>query len=285
MASAKNWWWYLCGFARGLLWLDEGDTDKRFREMQFIEDIERDIRDICVQDGRWKNAIIPLSFDVGLQHALKPTKTPEDDDITAPIDISDEDMTVAPMETRDRVTPMHPRRQDVRDPIKYIQVGKGLLAARPRPSLRDLESWKPDLLITLSHSYENGKRIRTIQDRVRHCIGMQNLHLHMQCLSSKPSRTLSEVDKASVLKVDLVLKRLRSRDKVVVHCHAGYHRTGFFIYVLLRRYGLTAHQSIEALRTTRPRTHTKMTYSKGNRPSLADKAETVFNTLFHECSD
>ena len=99
------------------------------------------------------------------------------------------------------------------------------------------------------------------------------------------SRTLSEVDKASVLKVDLVLKRLCSGDKVVVHCHAGYHRTGFFIYVLLRRYGLTAHQSLEALRTTRPRTHTEMTYSKGNRPSLADKAETVFNTLFHECSD
>ena len=69
-----------------------------------------------------------MSFDVGLQHALKPTKTPEDDDITAPIDISDEDMTVAPMETLDRVTPMHPRRQDVRDPIRYIQVGKGLLA-------------------------------------------------------------------------------------------------------------------------------------------------------------
>ena len=180
---------------------------------------------------------------------------------------------------------MHPRRQDVRDLIRYIQVGKGLLAARPRPSLRDLESWKPDLLITLSHSYENGKHIRTIQDRVRHSIGMQSLLLHMQCLSSKPSRTLSEVDKASVLKVDLVLKRLRSGDKVVVHCHAGYHRTGFFIYVLLRRYGLTAHQSLEALRTTRPRTHTEMTKSKGNRPSLADKAETVFNTLFHECSD
>ena len=138
-----------------------------------------------------------MSFDVGLQHALKPTKTPEDDDITAPIDISDEDMTVAPMETLDRVTPMHP---NVRDPIRYIQVGKGLLAARPRPSLRDLESWKPDLLITLSHSYENGKYIQTIQDRVRHNIGMQNLFLHMQFLSSKPSRTLSEVDKASVLK-------------------------------------------------------------------------------------
>ena len=86
------------------------DTDKRFREMQFIKDIERDIRDICVQDGRWQNAIIPLSFDVGLQHALKPTKTPEDDDITAPIDIFDEDMMVAPMEALDRVTPMHPRR-------------------------------------------------------------------------------------------------------------------------------------------------------------------------------
>ena len=34
-ASAKNWVWYRRGFAQGLLWLDEGDTDKRFREMQF----------------------------------------------------------------------------------------------------------------------------------------------------------------------------------------------------------------------------------------------------------
>ena len=146
--------WYRRGFAQGLLWLDEGDTDKRFREMQFIKDIERDIRDICVQDGRWQNAIIPSSFDVGLQHALKPTKTPEDDDITAPIDISDEDMTVAPMETLNRVTPMHPRRQDVRDPIRYIQVGKGLLAARPRPSLRDLESWKLSALVHRSEASE-----------------------------------------------------------------------------------------------------------------------------------
>ena len=107
-----------------------------------------------LQMGRWQKAIIPLSFDVGLQHALKPTKTPEDHDITAPIDISDEDMTVAPMETLDRVTPMHPRRQDVRDLIRYIQVGKGLLAACPRPSLRDLESWKLSALVHRSEASE-----------------------------------------------------------------------------------------------------------------------------------
>ena len=61
------------------------------------------------------------------------------------------------------------------------------------------------------------------------------------------SRTLSEVDKASVLKVDFVLKRLCSGDKVVVHCHADYHRTGFFIYVLLRRYAAPPYAKLPAL--------------------------------------
>ena len=147
--------------------------------------------------------------------------------------------------------------------------------------MQDLSAWRPDLLVTLSHSYENGKRIRRLQERVDRCTGMQRLHLYMNFLSSKANLTLSDADKESLRKVDPILRRLHSGDRVVVHCHAGLHRTGFFIYVLLRRNGLTLHESLEALRTTRRRTFTEMTYKKGCRVTLVDKAEVVFNELFH----
>ena len=61
---------------------------------------------------------------------------------------------------------------------------------------------------------------------------------------------------------------------------AGLHRTGFFIYVLLRRHGLTPQEALEALRMTRRRTYDEMTWMKGRRPTLVDKAETAFNALF-----
>ena len=217
---------------------------------------------------------------------------PCEDEITMLSDISDENKqtaprvtpTAAPMQRVECVnlSPRHFPHGEAGDAIKYIPVGKGCLAARGRPTVDDLSAWKPHLLVTLSQSYEDGKRIRKIQDRVDQCSGMQWLHLHMNQLSSKANSTLSEADEQSLLKVDLVLQRLRSGDRVVVHCHAGLHRTGLFIYILLRRHGFAPGEALEALRTTRRRAYDEMTWRKGNRSTLADKAETAFHAVVCE---
>ena len=102
----------------------------------------------------------------------------------------------------------------------------------------------------------------------------------MNFLSSRADRTLSDADEKSLWKVDLVLGCLPAGDPVVVHCHAGLHCIGFFIYVLLRRHGLTSQKAFEALMTTRRSTYEEMTWRKGHRPTLVDKAETAFNALF-----
>ena len=80
--------------------------------------------------------------------------------------------------------------------------------------------------------------------------------------------------------MDLVLGCLVAGDRVVVHCHAGLHRTGFFLYLLLRRDGFTLSQALEALKTTRRKTYEEMTWSKGRCQCLADKAELAFDALF-----
>ena len=104
----------------------------------------------------------------------------------------------------------------------------------------------------------------------------------MNQLSSRANRTLSAADQQSLLKVDFVLQRLHSGDRVVVHCHAGLHRTGIFIYILLRRHGFAPGEALEALMTTRQRAYEEITWRKGNRPTLVDKAEIAFQSVFGE---
>ena len=40
--------------------------------------------------------------------------------------------------------------------------------------------------------------------------------------------------------------------RVVVHCHAGYHRTGEVIYLTFRRKGITHDKALEAMKAMRP---------------------------------
>ena len=88
-------------------------------------------------------------------------------------------------------------------------------------------------------------------------------------------------DQESLNEVDAVLQHLRIGARVVVHCHMGFHRTGFFIYVLLGRYGHSEDASLEALKRTRKHTYDEFTYRKKSQQSLADKAEVVFQLLFN----
>jgi protein-tyrosine phosphatase len=265
----KDRWWYVHGFVQGLLWKDMGGNAQVTEESKYIEEICRDMEAISLADYQKKDAIIPESFSVGLQHALKMSNLPPSPIITI---ISEEEDV--------------PRKRkwivaEDKDSIHYIHVGQGYLAARPRPSLKLLRSWKADVLVTLSHTRENAKRTTQLQTMVDHCQTLQWIRVEFNILSSKPSKMPSIRDQQSLHKVDAVLHHLQKGARVVVHCHMGFHRTGFFIYVLLRRHGLSQEASLKALKRTRKCTHDELTYRKGNRKSLSDKAEVIFQSLFH----
>lgn len=49
-----------------------------------------------------------------------------------------------------------------------------------------------------------------------------------------------------------ITKSLQSSQKIFIHCAAGIHRTGFFLYVLLRLQGLSQSQTLEAIKQIRP---------------------------------
>ena len=102
----------------------------------------------------------------------------------------------------------------------------------------------------------------------------------MQILSGKGRCNTAMSDIETLQKVDKVINGLRCGDKIVVHCHAGCHRTGTFIYILLRRFGLSPSKSIEGLKATRLQTYNEIVWKNGDRPSLADKAEAVFQQMF-----
>ena len=265
----KDRWWYVHGFVQGLLWQDMGDFAKVMEESQYFEEIGRDFEGISLADYGKKDVIVSACFSVGLQHALKKSNLPPLPVITIVSEQEDVPRKRKRMVVQDK------------DSICYINVGQGYLAARPRPTLTTLRSWKADVLVTLSHTHENSKRTTRMQSMVDHCQTLLWIRVELNILSSKPSKMPSIRDQRSLHKVDAVLQYLQQGAHVVVHCHMGLHRTGFFIYVLLRRQGLSQEASLKALKRTRQCTHDEFTFRKGNRMSLSDKAEVIFQSLFH----
>merc|ERR1712228_538404 len=63
-------------------------------------------------------------------------------------------------------------------------------------------------------------------------------------------------------------------ENIVVHCAAGLHRTGIFLFVLLRECGETPHQALEKIRQMR-----QMTFNDFEELNFHPKAETIFTMV------
>jgi len=73
---------------------------------------------------------------------------------------------------------------------------------------------------------------------------------------------------------------LLAGERVVVHCVGGFHRTGIFCYVLLRRSGLSMEAATDAIKHMREKTWYEMTAQFSKRPmGLIPKAEDVYQNL------
>ena len=108
---------------------------------------------------------------------------------------------------------------------------------------------------------------------------MEWIPLKFNIRSSKGESKLTSSDFNTLKYVDVVLDKLKDAKKIVVHCHAGLHRSGFFVFILLRRHGMSFTSAIEAVRLTRRLTFEEMMYTCKNRLSLAQTFEHVFEGL------
>jgi len=73
---------------------------------------------------------------------------------------------------------------------------------------------------------------------------------------------------------------LLAGERVVVHCVGGFHRTGIFCYVLLRRSGLSMEAATDAIKHMREKTWYEMTAQFSKRPmGLIPKAEDIYQKL------
>jgi len=275
-SSPKNQWWYTKGFATGLLLLDEGDTAEMHQELAYMLELMKDMENIAIEDGLPRDFFIPAAFTVGMKHAM------------CIADVSQ--VPIVRLQTKRTLVRSGLRRKAFgkkkQDEITFIKIGPGHLAIRPRPFGQQLVDWKPDVLVTLSESHQGTKRMRHLKAMVDKVPSVQWIPLQFHILSGKSQQNLRASDLETLQFVDVLLAKLKDGQTIVVHCHAGLHRSGFFVYVLLRRHGLSAPDSIEALRKTRKLTFDEMTYPNKKNRTLAQEAEQVFQTLsFGPCED
>jgi predicted protein tyrosine phosphatase len=300
MILHRDAWWYCRGFAEGLLLIDKMDTDIMDRRLDYL-------LELVIEFG---DALVPAVFSIGLKDAmiledLPPQPLPvcnlsshnvldrceqlrrASSDLERLLDVTQPTLhdlrcinttPRQPVQTRTRMkTCLRPNNTDE---ITFIKICRGHLAIRPRPTLPQLRVWKPDILVSLSESRPGTKRMRQLHYMVQAMQSVEWVPLQLNILSCKAKATLTPSDFTTLKYVDVLLEKLAKGKKIVVHCHAGLHRSGFFVYILLRRHGMSETHAVKALRMTRRRTFNEMTaYSTRRRLTLAQIAEGVFASL------
>ena len=86
-------------------------------------------------------------------------------------------------------------------------------------------------------------------------------------------------DWASLARLPEVVSLLRERQRVVVHCSAGMHRTGAVVYILFRLAGLQKDAALDGVRATREVTYEELIKARRGRASLEEFGEAVVQRL------
>jgi hypothetical protein len=166
------------------------------------------------------------------------------------------------------------------DELNLVRVGRGALSARGRPS--------PQTLFALKHH----RGLTGVVTLLRHdecfyaevpigeaCERLGLRWCHAPLAGPKEMGMIGEAkvnvthgDLDSFRKVHQVKGWLESgEENIVVHCAAGLHRTGIFLFVLLRECGETPDQALENIRQMR-----QMTFNEFGEHNFLPKAEAIF---------
>jgi len=113
--------------------------------------------------------------------------------------------------------------------LKNFQI---LIGPRPGKKSKDaIKEMGTTHILTLLGDNEQPKNIAKIAKE----IGARWLHFPIE--GGKPE--ILQTININIFFDYLLLQKLSEKDKVYVHCSAGIHRTGFIVYLLLRKRGLT----------------------------------------------
>lgn len=163
------------------------------------------------------------------------------------------------------------------DALVLVNVHRGALAARGRPNLEQLAALQHyhgvTGVITLLRENEGAASIGQACEELglkwwsAPLAGPKNMVL---IGDAKPCLTPEDID--SFKQVRQLKGNLQvGEDRLVVHCAAGLHRTGVFLYVLLRELGETPEQALEKIAQMR-----RETFDEFVRLLFEAKAEAIF---------
>lgn len=167
--------------------------------------------------------------------------------------------------------------QKALDELRFVQVGTGSLSARGRPGLETLAALKAQrgltAVVSLLRMDEPGAGSMHEAERLglKYCQAPLAGPKAMQMIGTARVR-LSEEDLDSFRKVIQVKAWLmQGTENVVVHCAAGLHRTGIFLYVLLRELGATPPEALQMIKQMR-----EATFEEFVRLDFHEKAEAIY---------
>lgn len=139
--------------------------------------------------------------------------------------------------------------------LRWVPVGRGHLAARGCPNLETLAALHSTGgatgLVTLLRDDERDYAARHLGDACRR-IDIRWCHAPLNGVASLRKLELPPEDRASFRTVlDVRDWILTGEEKVIVHCAAGLHRTGMYLYCLLRLLGECPDGALAKLRDIR----------------------------------
>lgn len=175
------------------------------------------------------------------------------------------------------------------DQLHLVSAGLGSLSARGRPSLETLAALQQHKGITgvvtlLQHDESSGYAQQLGEACER--LGLKWWHAPLagpkaMGLVREAVPRLSQEDLDSFKQIRHIKQQLElTCEKLVVHCAAGLHRTGLFLYLLLRELGASPESAQEKLRQMR-----QETCDEFMRMNFLDKAEAILVTIRSDNQD
>ena len=153
---------------------------------------------------------------------------------------------------------------------RWVALGQARLTAAGCPSEARLDLWAANGasdVITLQRADEMPAWLPDA------CLA-RGLVWHGVPLSGR--RLQDPADAASLARIPALVGLLDAPRGIVVHCAAGMHRTGLFIYLLMRHAGLSSEMALRRLAQARPITAHELTRSTRRNGKLLDTADAVY---------
>lgn len=165
--------------------------------------------------------------------------------------------------------------------LKWVPAGRGFIAARGCPNLETLAFLQQDRgmtgIVTLLRTDERNCAATQVEAACKRLkTPVRWLHAPLNGVVSLKLDELLAEDMESFTTIRQVCDWLQGpqEERIVVHCSAGLHRTGLYMYVLLRALGDSSEEAIAKICDSR-----EMTSDEFIEKDFWSQAETIVNAI------